>query len=172
MSFFCFSFVFVYSFLLLFLLSFFYFTFVVSFLSTLFFVSLLRCCWLFDGCVVGCVGYVRLKKTSITLPPKSPPIETDDLNLEPDEVKEPSPLDADPDPISEDGTTVFDLPITDALIHAKVSLPQGEKMLSGKVIGRAKDHDGKTTPTSIGGYGHEHGRATRGVQQEERGAGQ
>ena len=86
----------------------------------------------------------RILGDSITLPPKPPPIETDDLHLEPDEVTEPSPLDSDPDPISEDGTAVFDLPITDALIHAEVSLPQGEKMLSGKVIGRATDHDGST----------------------------
>ena len=40
-----------------------------------------------------------------------------------------------------DGTSVFEKPITDYWIHAEVSLPQGEKMKSVKVVGRSKDDE-------------------------------
>ena len=58
--------------------------------------------------------------------------------IDPDPLHPPS----DDDPVNADGTSVFEMPITDYWIHAEVSLPQGEKMTSVKVVGWSKDDDG------------------------------
>ena len=47
------------------------------------------------------------------------------------------------DPIDTDGTTVFEQPITDSLIHAKLTLPQGENMSNAKVKSRSIDFNGE-----------------------------
>ena len=79
---------------------------------------------------------------SVTKPSK--PIPTDfvpysDGNLDPITVD-----DIIEDPIDSDGTSVFEKPVSDHLIHAELSLPQGEYMQLAKVIGRTRNDDGTT----------------------------
>jgi hypothetical protein len=51
--------------------------------------------------------------------------------------------DIEEDPIDEDGTSQFEKPVTDHLIHAEVVLPKGEQMQMARVIGRSKSDDGR-----------------------------
>ena len=46
------------------------------------------------------------------------------------------------DPVDASGKAVFEQPFYDAIIHAEVMLPQGEKMKSARVKGRSKDSEG------------------------------
>ena len=75
--------------------------------------------------------------TDITKPSD---LDLHDLTSEDDE-NEPLSL-SDDDPLTANGTSVFEKPITDLLIHAEVLLPQGEEMKAAKVKGRAKDNNG------------------------------
>ena len=57
---------------------------------------------------------------------------------------DPPPIhEIDDDPIENDGTAVFEKPITDYLINAELRLPQGENLEHAKVIGRSKDINGE-----------------------------
>ena len=56
-------------------------------------------------------------------------------------------LPEDNNTVNQDGTSVFEKPITDCWIHAEVNLPQGENIQSAKVIGRSKDMDGNIVGT-------------------------
>jgi hypothetical protein len=51
--------------------------------------------------------------------------------------------DIEEDPIDEVGTSQFEKPVTDHLIHAEVVLPKGEPMQMAWVIGRSKSDDGR-----------------------------
>ena len=68
---------------------------------------------------------------SVTLPPK--PVKPEELEVE-DLIDEPLEGIDEPvwlmeeDPIDADGTTVYEKPLNDLLIHAEVLLPQGEVM--------------------------------------------
>jgi hypothetical protein len=44
-------------------------------------------------------------------------------------------------PVDESGQAVYEQPLTDVFIHAEELLPQGEEVLSAKVIGRSKNKD-------------------------------
>ena len=59
-----------------------------------------------------------------------------------DDVPEPPPPVPDEDPVDATGQAVFEQPFTDLLLHAEVLLPQGENLVSGKVVGRSKSADG------------------------------
>ena len=48
----------------------------------------------------------------------------------------------DDDPLDDEGVAMFERPLTDALIHAEVILPQGEELKPAKVKGRATTLDG------------------------------
>ena len=48
----------------------------------------------------------------------------------------------DEDPVQNDELAMFEKPITDNLISAELNLPQVEKVMTAKVIGRAKDENG------------------------------
>lgn len=48
----------------------------------------------------------------------------------------------DTDPVDDQGVAVSEQPLYDRFIHAEVSLPQGEKLSSAKVIGVSKDSNG------------------------------
>ena len=65
-------------------------------------------------------------------------------DVDPDSVSLPD----DNDPINKYGTSVFENPITDQWINAKLNLPQGEKFQNAKVIGQSKDGNG----VPIGSY--------------------
>ena len=94
-----------------------------------------------------------LKKfgNSMTVPDKDNLIDLDlnDLTLEPDEIKEQSMHDqlVGEDPLDHDGTSVFDKPINDYLIHAEVLLPKDESMTNAKVKGRSKGINGEQVGT-------------------------
>ena len=51
------------------------------------------------------------------------------------------------DPLDADGTTVYEKPLNDLLIHAEVLLPQGGVMQQAKVKGRSKDIHGNVIGT-------------------------
>ena len=82
---------------------------------------------------------------SMTLPKK--PLSTEYIPYSDGVEPDPLHLPSDDDPVDTDGTSVFEKPITDYWIHAEVSLPQGEKMRSAKVVGRSKDSDGNISGT-------------------------
>ena len=50
----------------------------------------------------------------------------------------------DANTVESNGTASFEKPVTDNLIHAKVNLPQGEKIQGDKVIRRKKYPNGDT----------------------------
>lgn len=77
---------------------------------------------------------------SITVPEKPPPsdyVPYSDGNLDP-----PLLHSVDEDPIHLNGSAVFEQPITDHWINSELMLPQGDSMVSAKVVGRSKDEDG------------------------------
>ena len=57
------------------------------------------------------------------------------------------PLILDEDPVTPKGGSMFEKPLTDMVINAELSLPQGELMQPAKVIGRSKDEHGKIVGT-------------------------
>ena len=57
------------------------------------------------------------------------------------------PLILDEDPVTPTGKAMFEKPLTDMIINAELSLPQGELMQPAKVIGRYKDAHGKIVGT-------------------------
>ena len=90
---------------------------------------------------------LKLFGDSMTVPDIKPkPIDTDIFDLLDDDVEEPIQS-LEEDPIDADGTTAFEKPVTDALIHAELVLPHGEKMSNAKVKGRAKDTNGDEVGT-------------------------
>ena len=90
---------------------------------------------------------LKLFGDSMTVPDIKPkPIDTDIFDLLDDDVEEPIQS-LEEDPIDADGTTAFEKPVTDALIHAELVLPHGEKMSNAKVKGRAKDMNGDEVGT-------------------------
>ena len=60
-------------------------------------------------------------------------------NVDPDSVNLPD----NNDQINKDGTSVFEKPITDQWINAKLKLPQGENFQNAKVISQSKDGNGE-----------------------------
>ena len=83
--------------------------------------------------------------TSMTKPPKPPD------NVEPYSDGNVDPISIDDfneDPIDNSGRSVFEKPVLDHLIHAEVTLPQGENMQLAKVVGRTRNDDG----TQIGTF--------------------
>ena len=83
--------------------------------------------------------------TSMTKPPKPPDnVEPySDGNLDPISID-----DVNEDPIDNSGRSVFEKPVLDHLIHAEVTLPQGENMQLAKVVGRTRNDNG----TQIGTF--------------------
>ena len=84
---------------------------------------------------------------SLSLPVVPPPHEDfdeADLLQDHDDVPIEVPI---VDPVDASGRAVYNKPFTDYLIHAEVLLPQGEKLQSEKVKGRAKDYDGNSIGT-------------------------
>jgi hypothetical protein len=78
---------------------------------------------------------------SMTLPPV--PISPDKEAFIPYEDDETEPTQMpDSDPVDATGHTICEQPLSDRLIHAELTLPQGEKMMNAKVIGRHKDKNG------------------------------
>lgn len=55
----------------------------------------------------------------------------------------------DEDPLHSNGTSIFEQPVTDLLIHAEVMLPQGEELKLAKVKSRTRSSDSDV----IGTYG-------------------
>ena len=53
----------------------------------------------------------------------------------------------DEDPLDENGSPQFEMPMTDLLIHAEVHLPQGEEMRAAKVKKRSRNEDGEIVGT-------------------------
>ena len=49
---------------------------------------------------------------------------------------------ADNETLDRDGTTVFEKPMTDRWIHAKMNLHQGEKLQNVRLLRRYKDSEG------------------------------
>ena len=86
---------------------------------------------------------------SISLPPEE--VSSDNSEYSPyiddDDETEPSPLIADEDPVDSQGRPVSEQPLLDRLIHAELTLPQGEKMQNAKVLRRSVGSDGKTVGT-------------------------
>ena len=62
---------------------------------------------------------------------------------EPNSVKFPE----DNDLVDSKGKSIFEKPITDQCINAKLNLPQGKEMKNTKVIGRTKDSNGEVVGT-------------------------
>jgi hypothetical protein len=73
-------------------------------------------------------------------------LDLDIVDLIDDTVDDPLLL-LEEDPIDSDGTSVYEKPITDLLIHAEVLLPQGDTMQQAKVIQRSKSPSGDTVGT-------------------------
>lgn len=78
---------------------------------------------------------------SISLPP-TPLTEKDYIPYYDDEEEEPMPVDGDYDPVDANGVPISEQPFYDKLIHAEVTLPQGEELRNAKVIARHKDSHG------------------------------
>ena len=91
---------------------------------------------------------IRSKYGDSVNPPPKPldASETDFVPYEDDEVE--SNEVPEMDPVDANGKPICEQPFYDRLIHAELTLPQGEEMTNAKVLGRTKDLDGK----GIGSY--------------------
>lgn len=95
----------------------------------------------------------KLYGDSMALPPSTTkPIDlelsdlVDDVPDEPLEICDDNgvPITIMPeDPTDEEGTSIYEKPLRDMLVHAEVLLPQGEQNSKAKVLGPTKDNDGK-----------------------------
>ncbi len=89
----------------------------------------------FDNAITSKLG------DSLTKPQQ--PLPTDYVPYADGELDPPPIHEVDEDPADSDGTSVFEKPITDHWINAELTLPQGEKMQTAKVIRRSTDDNGK-----------------------------
>ena len=89
---------------------------------------------------------LRIYGDSMTVPADKPlPTDLDILDLVEDED---DPIhQVEEDPLSADGTTAFEKPVTDYLLHAELTLPHGEKISKAKVKSRSKDLNGDLVGT-------------------------
>ena len=71
----------------------------------------------------------------MTTPPEPLKEETDYVPYEDDEV-EPVQMPTDEDPVDCQGCAIGEQPVFDRLIHAELTLPQGEEMRHAKVLRR------------------------------------
>jgi hypothetical protein len=94
---------------------------------------------IFDDLIMTKLG------SALSSPSKPPP--SDYVPYADGELDPPPLHELDEDPVDNDGTAVFEKPITDHLINAELSLPQGENLKSAKVIGRSKNEHGVTIGT-------------------------
>ena len=93
------------------------------------------------------IAILKLHGDLMTVPESKPKaIDTNMPDLLDNNVEEPIQS-LEEDPINADGTTAYKNPVMDALIHAELVLPHGEKMSNAKVKGRAKDIHGNEVGT-------------------------
>ena len=79
--------------------------------------------------------------------PQNPPVLKEYIPYS-DEVESTSIIYPDDnDPVDDNGTALFEQPITDRLIHTELRLPQEEELRAAKVIRRNRDSDGNFTGT-------------------------
>ena len=77
-----------------------------------------------------------------------PSTKQEDIELLHHEDDEQPPLEmTKTDPVDNKGPVVFEQPYYDKLIHSEVILPQREKIINAKVLGRAKDLEGNSRGT-------------------------
>ena len=82
----------------------------------------------------------------MTTPPEPLKEETDYVPYEDDEV-EPVQMPTDEDPVDCQGCAIGEQLVFDRLIHAELTLPQGEEMRHAKVLRRSRDADGSIVGT-------------------------
>lgn len=78
-------------------------------------------------------------------PPPEPLSDKDFVPYEDDEV-EPLTM-PESDPLDANGCPISEQPYFDRLIHAELTLPQGEELQNARVVGRHKDSDGNVVGT-------------------------
>ena len=90
---------------------------------------------------------IILKKLGDSIRNPEQPIDGDFVPYADEVDPDPVQLPDDNDPISTDGTSVFEKPITDQWINAELNLPQGELIRNARVLGQSKDGNGKPIGT-------------------------
>ena len=84
------------------------------------------------------------RKFGNSIRPPAKPLQPEEYDFIPYEDDEVEPYQVpESDPVDHQGKPVCEQPLYDRLIHAEVTLPQGENQMNAKVIGRAKDDEGK-----------------------------
>ena len=90
---------------------------------------------------------LRIYGDSMTVPANTPlPTDLDISDLV-DDDEDDLIHQVEEDPLSADGTTAFEKPVTDYLLHAELTLPQGENISKAKVKSRSKDLNGESVGT-------------------------